>query len=162
MKKGTQVKFIGTEKKQSVEATYIWDVVIVSEKEKLYLIEHPEGMLLNEATIADFKGFNVEKLHHGKRYLAAYPNELIDLSNTKTETVESTTVKIEMLTTVMPKAYFTEVKDLIEMQREQCLKSKTMLKLAQGISEEDFNEMIASFTQLITATENALNQTQNV
>lgn len=162
MKKGTQVKFIGTEKKQALESTYIWDVVYTSKTSKMYLIEHPEGMLLNETTIPDFKGFNIEKLHHGKRYIAAYSNELINLSNPQSQETVEPSIEIEMIKTVMPKAYFQEVKDLIEMQRDQCLKSKTMLKIAQGISEEDFNEMIKSFTQLITATENALNQPQNV
>lgn len=160
MKKGTPVKFIGNETRHAIEKTFVWDVAKISLTENMYLIEHPEGTLLNENTLKDFKGYNTDKLHFGKKYLAAKIDELIDLS----EHPEGESIKnnIEMITTTLPKTYFEKIKDLVSTQKEQCVNNKTMIKIAQGMSEKDFNEMVEYFNELIKATDNALKQPQNV
>lgn len=150
MKKGTLVKFIGTETRQPIEKTYIWAVV-----ENLYLIEHPQGTEFKEETKKDFEGFDTSKLTIGKRYLLAHPQELIDLT-APAETVTNTVV--ETITVTMPKEYFEQVKDFMTSQKEQC-QSNPIVKMQLGA---DFDNMINFYDELIKASDNALAQEQAV
>lgn len=169
MKKGTAVKFIGTENKSAIEKTYIWDIQIIKGNgttvpdETLYLIQHPQGALLTEETKKDFKGFNVDKLTPGKSYMAVYANEIIDLDNPTSNiqnpiinTVQPTP-NVEMITVTMPKQYFQEVKDFLSSQKEQ-METNKMVKFS--MKKEEYNEMLNYFTEMIKATEAALLQTQ--
>jgi hypothetical protein len=170
MKTGTAVKFIGAANKSPLEKTYIWDVATIKgngttiKDTYMYLIQHPEGTLLTPESVKDFAGFKVDKLTMGKSYMAAEPHELIDLANPSSsaalanqETSDIGHPTSDLITTTLPRQYFEEIKDYFVAQKEQ-LETNKMVRMT--MKKEDLNDAINYFTQMITATENALKQTQ--
>lgn len=159
MKKGTAVKFIGTENREPVEKTYIWAIQKVSPIETIYLIEHPQGVLFNEATKKDFDGYDTSKLHEGKRYMAANAHELIDLTTKEETNTEIKNTELEIITVKMPKIYFEQVKDFLTSQKEQ-LQSNEFMALLQ-MNKTEFNQMLKFYDDLIFDTNFALAQQNN-
>lgn len=159
MKKGTQVKFLGAQNRQPIEKTYVW-AVANAENTLIYLIEHPQGVELTEENRKSFDGFNPDKLQIGKKYLVAYPGELINLSDNNEVKQTQTTVQPqtdEIITVKMPKVYFEQIKEFLESQKEQMQKNP-LIKFQ--MKKEEFAEMIKFYDDLIFDTTFALNQTQ--
>jgi len=154
MKKGTAVKFIGTDKKSAIEKTYIWDVVETKDA-TLYLIQHPEGTLFTPETKKDFEGFNTTKLTHGKSYMVAYANELIDLTE---PIINNESSNNQLITVTLPREYFEEIKNYLSVQKEQ-METNKMVRMT--MKKEELAEAIHYFSEMIKTTENALSQPQN-
>lgn len=157
MKKGTAVKFIGSETRTAIEKTFIWDVV-TTKNETVYLIEHPQGTLLSADTEKEFAGFNVSKLQHGKKYMAVEPREIISLDPVTTQepTTPIVAQETEMITTTLPRAYFEELKEYLKHNREQL--DNKMVRLT--MKKDDYEAATKFFDQMILATDGALTQPQ--
>lgn len=157
MKTGTPVKFVGAKNKAPIEKTYVWATAQI-EQGVIYLIEHPDGVLLTEENKKDFVGFNPEKLQAGKKYLVAYSGQLIDLSQ-PTEAIAPTTNNQQptTITVTMPKEYFENIKGFLESQKE-AMEKNPLVKFQ--MKKAEFAEMMAFYTQLIDDTNKALAQAQ--
>lgn len=157
MKKGTAVKFIGAKNKQPIEKTFIWATASVEQGE-IYLIEHPDGVLLTEENRKEFEGFNPEKLQTGRKYLVAYSGELIDLSQPTELTTNNQPSTSEAITVTMPKEYFENIVGFMEAQKKALQENPMLAKLQLG--KEGYNDMVSFYQQIIDDTNKALAQQQ--
>lgn len=162
MKKGSAVKFVGNETRSPYNKTYIWQVVNISENEIGYIIEHPEGTLLNEQTEkTDFTGIDTKKLHQGKRYMMAYATELIDLDaiaeaeKPKEAVVIPITPELDNteISLSLPKHVWESISNAVLTYKEITTQHKTLIIASGQLTEQDLNKSFEDCDKFVVLTQ---------